>query len=95
MDFTDLHELTKISDPKKRRPIAKEEKWLNLVSLQRMMANYKDQEYLTDTIETASPTGTVTITRGVSHMGLYEDRSHALEERFYFLSDHFSNIYCK
>ena len=55
MDFTDLHELTKISDPKKRRPIASEEKWLNLVSLQRMMANYKDQEYLTDTREISPP----------------------------------------
>ena len=80
MDFTDLHELTKISDPKKRRPIASEEKWLNLVSLQRMMANYKDQEYLTDTREISPPPAapTIAITRGVSHMGL-SDRSHALQ----------------
>merc|ERR1719402_556101 len=75
MVLNDLHELTEISDAKKRRPIAEQQWWLNLVSMQRIMANYRDQNYHTEVNDTPSATK---MTRVMSHMGLH-DRSAAMK----------------
>ena len=77
MVLNNLFELSKISDAKKRRPLADDQWWLNLLSMRRIMANYRDQDYHTEVNDDQNDGK---LSRVMSHMGL-RDRSAAMKPR--------------